>query len=46
MSVLQDALKNEMRPFLKIWNIPDTSVKVVLPEDAYRLLKVPVRLSS
>lgn len=46
MSVLQDALKNEMRPFLKIWNIPDTSVKVVLPEDDYRLLKVPVRLSS
>ena len=46
MSVLQDALKNEMRPFLKIWNIPDTSVKVVLPEDTYRLLKVPVRLSS
>lgn len=46
MSVLQDALKNEMRPFLRIWHIPDTSVKVVLPEDAYRMLKVPVRLSS
>ncbi|MDE6668542.1 MAG: hypothetical protein K2K26_02525, partial [Muribaculaceae bacterium] len=45
LSVLQDALKKEMRPFLRIWRIPDTSVKVVLPADAFRILKVPVKLS-
>ncbi len=43
MVTLQDALKNEMRPFLSIWNIPDTSVKVVLPSDAKQKLHIPIR---
>lgn len=43
LATLQDALKNEMRPFLRIWNIPDTSVKVALPEDAAQILKIPVK---
>ncbi|MDE7388586.1 MAG: hypothetical protein K2M97_04965 [Muribaculaceae bacterium] len=42
MASLNDALKNEMRPFLSIWNIPDTSIKVALPDDARRILKVPI----
>ena len=42
MSLLKDAITNEMRPFLKIWNIPDKSVKVVLPYDAKRLLRIPI----
>ena len=41
---LQDALKGEMRPFLKLWNIPDTAVKVVTPEQAAKVLGVPVAL--
>ena len=39
---LQDALKNEMRPFLKIWNIPDISIKVVSPVDAKQILNIPI----
>lgn len=42
LSNLQDSLKNEMRPFLKIWNIPDISVKVALPESAKSKLKIPI----
>lgn len=42
MSLLKDAITNEMRPFLKIWNIPDKSVKVALPGDAKRLLRIPI----
>lgn len=37
-----EALKNEMRPFLRTWNIPDTSIKVVLPDDARSLLHIPI----
>lgn len=39
---LTEALKNEMRPFLKIWNIHDSSVKVLLPTDAKTKLKIPI----
>lgn len=40
---LTDALKNEMRPFLKIWNIHDSSIKVLLPIDAKTKLSIPIR---
>ncbi len=43
LSDLQDALKNEMRPFLSIWRIPDTSIKVVLPNDAKKILNIPIK---
>lgn len=33
----QDKLKQEMRPFLNTWNIPDTSVKVVSPSLARKM---------
>lgn len=41
---LNEALKNEMRPFLNVWRIPDTSIKVVLPADASKILNIPVAL--
>ncbi len=41
---LNDALKNEMRPFLNIWKIHDASVKVVLPADANHKLHIPVTI--
>ncbi|MDE6380581.1 MAG: hypothetical protein K2L11_08925 [Muribaculaceae bacterium] len=40
---LTEAIKNEMRPFLKIWNIHDSSVKVLLPTDAKMELKIPIK---
>lgn len=43
---LQDALKNEMRPFLSIWKIPDKSVKVVIPSDAANILNIPVSVEK
>lgn len=39
---LTDALKNEMRPFLNIWNIHDSSIKIVLPKDAKQKLNIPI----
>lgn len=42
MSTLKDAITNELRPFLKIWNIPDRSVKVVLPSQAKDYLGIPI----
>ena len=39
---LTEALKNEMRPFLKIWKIHDSSVKVLLPIDAKTKLNIPI----
>jgi hypothetical protein len=42
LSKLKDALTSELRPFLRTWNIPDTSIKVVLPEQAKRILKLPI----
>jgi hypothetical protein len=41
----QDKLKQEMRPFLNTWNIPDTSVKVVSPSLA-RKMGVDVEISG
>ncbi|MDE5790958.1 MAG: hypothetical protein K2H96_07000 [Muribaculaceae bacterium] len=43
---LQEALKNEMRPFLNVWKIPDTSIKIVLPEDAAKILHIPVSIEK
>lgn len=43
LSDLQDAIKNEMRPFLNIWRIPDTAIKVVLPNDAKHILNIPIK---
>ena len=42
LSNLQDALKNEMCPFLNIWRIADTAIKVVLPNDAKHILNIPI----
>lgn len=42
MAELSDALLNEMRPFLRLWNIPDHSVKIALPGQARRLLNLPI----
>lgn len=39
---LTEALKNEMRPFLRIWNIHDSSIKIVLPTDAKTKLNIPL----
>lgn len=39
---LSDALKNEMRPFLNIWKIHDSSIKIVLPKDAKQKLNIPI----
>lgn len=46
LATLQDALKNEMRPFLNLWKISDTSVKVAMPEDASRILRIPVKVKE
>ncbi|MDE6194087.1 MAG: hypothetical protein K2M83_08910 [Muribaculaceae bacterium] len=43
---LTEALKNEMRPFLKIWKIHDSSVKVLLPIDAKTKLNIPISSCS
>lgn len=42
LASLNDALKNEMRPFLKIWKIHDSAIKVVLPIDANKKLHIPL----
>ncbi len=39
---LTDALRNEMRPFLKIWKIHDSAIKIVVPEDAKQMLHIPI----
>lgn len=39
---ITEALKNEMRPFLKVWNIHDSAIKVVLPYDATNKLHIPI----
>ncbi len=39
---LTDALKNEMRPFLNIWNIHDSAIKIVIPKDAKQKLNIPI----
>lgn len=39
---LTEALKNEMRPFLNVWKIHDSSVKVLLPTDAKTKLNIPI----
>ena len=36
LAPLKDALTNEMRPFLKLWNISTASVKVMWPEQCNR----------
>ncbi len=42
LATLSDALKNEMRPFLDIWKIHDSAIKVVLPTDAISKLHIPI----
>lgn len=42
LSNLMDAIKAEMRPFLNIWGIRDTSIKVVLPDVAKKGLHIPI----
>lgn len=39
---LMDSLKSEMKPFLNTWNIPDKSVKILLPSQARELYGIDV----
>ena len=39
---INDSLKFKMTHFLKAWNIPDSSIKVVNPERAKKILNIPV----
>lgn len=39
---LTEALKNEMRPFLNVWKIHDSAIKISLPGDARKKLHIPI----
>lgn len=43
LNSLQQAIRTELSPFLKTWNIKERNIKVVLPEDAESKLQIPLR---